>query len=346
MHNQQDIGESAIHVLVADNLRIYTRLLAEALNRDAALKVTTFESDASGLVGVIGEDIDVLIISASLDEQPSRGLEVLRELRLRRPNVRSVLLLDSSKDEAVLKAFQAGARGVFGKNEPIELLSKCIRCVYQGQIWANSHQLNLALEALVHAPTVRAVNAEGFSLLSGRELQVVQSLAEGLTNREIASRLQLSQHTIKNYLFRVFDKLGVSSRLELLYMTMGQAQASVGLNTKADPRGDGNSYSQNESDFLKKSAEAGLPAAQLALAQLYFTRRNDPRNLVEAYMWYLVATERALQAREFVTKMMTSEQIEEAQKKACTWLSKRNRLTSAGADPLFRPNPSTTSGLH
>ena len=62
---------------------------------------------------------------------------------------------------------------------------------------------------------VRAVDANGLSLLSEREMEVVRSLAEGLTNREIAERLGLSQHTIKNYLFRVFDKLGVSNRLEL-----------------------------------------------------------------------------------------------------------------------------------
>ena len=70
---------------------------------------------------------------------------------------------------------------------------------------------------------VRAVDANGLSLLSKREMDVVRSLAEGLTNREIAERLGLSQHTIKNYLFRVYDKLGVSSRLELLFMTLTQA---------------------------------------------------------------------------------------------------------------------------
>ena len=63
----------------------------------------------------------------------------------------------------------------------------------------------------------------GFDLLSKRELEVVRSLAEGLTNREIAEKLGLSQHTVKNYLFRVFDKLGVSSRVELLFMTLSQA---------------------------------------------------------------------------------------------------------------------------
>lgn len=95
--------------------------------------------------------------------------------------------------------------------------------MHQGQIWANSQQLSFAVEALAASPTFRAVDAHELNLLSKRELEVVRCLAEGLTNREIAERLSLSQHTIKNYLFRVFDKLGVSSRLELLFMTLSQA---------------------------------------------------------------------------------------------------------------------------
>ena len=64
---------------------------------------------------------------------------------------------------------------------------------------------------------VRAVDAKGLSLLSKREMEIVRGLAEGLTNRGIADRLGLSQHTTKNYLFRVFDKLGASNRSELLF---------------------------------------------------------------------------------------------------------------------------------
>ncbi len=85
--------------------------------------------------------------------------------------------------------------------------------------------MSFAVEALASFPSVCAVDANGLDLLSKREMDVVRSLAEGLTNREIAERLGLSQHTIKNYLFRVFDKLGVSSRLELLFMTLTQAGA-------------------------------------------------------------------------------------------------------------------------
>jgi len=225
----------------------------------------------------------------------------------------------------VLKAFRAGARGVFGKNEPIEQLSKCVRCVHQGQIWADSQALRVAVEALASSPTVRAVNASGMKLLSERELQVVRCIAEGLTNREIAERLKLSQHTIKNYLFRIFDKVGVSSRVELLFMTLSQTGAGQALLGSTN----GSHSSHEESALLKKAAEAGLPAAQLALAQLYLARRGNPQDLVSAYMWYLVATERAFDARGSITKMMTPQQIEEAKQKASVWLSKLKQAPTA-----------------
>ena len=169
-------SETVIRVLVADNSRIHTRLIADALRRDPLLEVIPFESGSSGLAATASaENIDVLVISSNLDEQPARGLEVLRELRALRPSLRAVLLSDSSKDEAVLQAFRAGVRGVFGRNEPMEMLSRCVRRVHQGQIWASSEALEVVVEALAASPDVRAVNANGMSLLSEREAQVVRT---------------------------------------------------------------------------------------------------------------------------------------------------------------------------
>jgi DNA-binding NarL/FixJ family response regulator len=333
---------NTIRVLVADSSHIHTHLLADALQRDPLLEAIPFDSDSRGLVAAVTAlHIDVLVISASLEEQPSRGLEVLRDLRAASPGIRAVALLDSLKDEAVLNAFRAGARGIFSKSQPADVLSKCVRCVYQGQIWANSRELAVAVEALASAPTVRAVNSLGMSVLSKRELQVVRCLAEGLTNREIAERLELSQHTIKNYLFRVFDKLGVSSRVELLFMTL--SQSGSGLPPVQDgPADSGNASFHDEFAVLQKAAEAGLPAAQLALAQLYLVRRTDPQDIVHAYTWYLVALERASQSGELITKMLTAKQIEEAQQEANARLSQlKQSPTSTSDDPPFDERPYT-----
>ena len=322
MQKNQALGKHTIRVLVADSSRIHTQLLADALKRDPQLDVSPFESNSRGLVAAaVGRDIDVLVISPTLDEQPARGFEILREVRTAHPRIRAVVLLDSSKDEAVVNAFRAGARGVFSRNEPADVLIRCVQCVHQGQIWANSRELLVAVQALASAPAVRAVNANGLGLLSKREMQVVRSLAEGLTNREIAERLKLSQHTVKNYLFRVFDKLGVSSRVELLFMTLSQAGSEQPLLLDW-PIGREQRGSDDEFALFQRAAEAGLPAAQLALAQMYLARRTDPQYLVQGYMWYLIAMDRAAQATGLITKLLTAKQIDEAQEKARAWLSR------------------------
>jgi two-component system, NarL family, nitrate/nitrite response regulator NarL len=336
MHNDQGHRERPIRVLVADSSRIHTQLLADALKRDPQLDVIPFASNGRGLVAAtIAQEIDVLVISSDLDDEPSRGFEALHELRAVHPSTRSVVLVNLSKHESVLNAFRAGARGVFSKSEPVDLLCKCVRCVHDGQIWANSGELVAAVEALASAPAVRAVNADGMSLLSKRELQVVHCLAEGLTNREIAERLELSQHTVKNYLFRVFDKLGVSSRVELLFMTLNQGSSHPAMPDW--PKGADPGSSADEFAMFQKAADAGLPAAQLALAQMYLARRTDPRDIVHAYMWYLVAMERASQAKGLMTKMMTAKQIDEARREAGAWLSRLERTSPVA--PQDPPGP-------
>jgi two-component system nitrate/nitrite response regulator NarL len=332
-----------IRVLVAENSRIHTRLLADALKRDPLLEVTPFESESSGLISAVAtQQIDVALISSVLDDQPSRGFEILHDLRSARKETRAVLLLGSSKDEVILKAFRAGARGLFTENDPLELLTECVRSVHQGNIWANQHAFGIAVEALANSPNVRTSDANGMKLLSKRELQVVRSLAEGLTNREIAEQLNLSPHTIKNYLFRIFDKLGVSSRIELLFMSLSQTDAVQSTNKLSTEALRGNEYSDSEAALLERSAEAGLPAAQLALAQLYFFRRRDSQDLISAYTWYLVATERAMLARGLMTKLLAPEQIDEAKRKATAWLSKMRRIppssTSSEASEVSNPS--------
>jgi DNA-binding NarL/FixJ family response regulator len=140
------------------------------------------------------------------------------------------MLLDSSERSQVVEAFRAGARGVFSRSESLKSLAKCILCVNQGQIWANSKELKFLLEALGEALPLRVIDARGTELLSRREQEVVRCVAEGLSNREIAQRLGLTEHTVKNYLFRIFDKLGVSKRVEVVLYAY-----SLSSNTEAMP---------------------------------------------------------------------------------------------------------------
>jgi DNA-binding NarL/FixJ family response regulator len=165
---------------------------------------------------------DVAVISAELQEGPLEGFRVLREVKSLQTCTRAVMLLNSRERELVVDAFRSGAHGIIYRDEPFETLCKCIHAVHQGQVWANSQHLGYLLDALGHATPLHLQDARGVNLLSKREEDVARLVAEGMTNKEISKQLRLSEHTIRNYLFRIFDKLGVSSRVELVLYCLHQ----------------------------------------------------------------------------------------------------------------------------
>lgn len=309
-----------ILAVVADNTRIHSQLLADVLKRDRRIQVVRAVSSARELFEIAKKLlVHVAIISCDLDEKPSGGFEILRELHRSWPAMRGVMLLDSSKREMVVEAFRAGASGIFSKHESSRSLCKCVRCVHDGQIWANSKELTFALEALTATRSVRAVDSKGISLLSKRELEVVRALAEGLTNREIGDRLGLSKHTVKNYLLRIFDKVGVSNRMELLFLTLSPSAAND------QPTG---YESESEGAFAghPEAAPRGVPSARSKMAQIRkdgIGMHQDPES---AYMWCLLSEGTNLDARDQIIALrkkiadsMTEEQILAAEQKAAEW---------------------------
>ncbi|MGA7292042.1 MAG: response regulator transcription factor [Terriglobales bacterium] len=337
MPSHAEQGSDFVSIVVADGTRIHTQLLADALRNDRGLQVVAAASNSEELLAAVTRvPIDVVVISHNLDDQPGHGTQVLREMRTLRPQIKGVILLDTSKPEDVLECFRAGARGIFSKQERIESLCKCIRSVHEGQVWARSVDLDHALDALANSPLVRSTNHKGIELLSARERQVIQHVAGGLSNREIATALKLSSHTVKNYLFRIFDKLGVSSRTELLYLTMNNSTASL---TGAQRENTGFSA-------IIESAEAGDPSAQLLMAE-HFSKTRDLEHTTDAqipgfqpacitaYMWYLLAEKTAVPMLEQIRLgkktlglTMSPQQLAEAESRAAAWL--RNSKKHSG----------------
>lgn len=214
-------NQDRIHVLAADSTSMSTQLLVEALARDGQLQMTESPSNSAAILNMVKRDRPhIAVVSAKLGETTGGGFDLVREIRVQSPSTRVIVLLDASERTAVIEAFRAGAQGVFCRTEPFRLLSKCIQCVHQGQVWANATEFQFVIDALAKPP-LADFHANGGSLLSAREIDVVRCVAEGLTNREVAQRLKLTEHTVKNYLFRIFDKLGVSSRVEVVLYALG-----------------------------------------------------------------------------------------------------------------------------
>jgi DNA-binding NarL/FixJ family response regulator len=224
-----EVGHMPVRLVIGDESVMGCELLRTAFKRfPNQFDVAACEVTSSGVVrSVPGNRVDVALISADLGDGRLMGLKALRELQLCHPAARVVILFDSWQDNLVVHAFRAGAKGVLCRAEPLNRLRKCVLSVHKGQVWASSQQLQLILEALANASPIRVVNASGLSLLTKREAQLVELIAEGMPTREISTRLGISDHTVSNYLFRIYNKVGVSNRLELALCAIKQREGNT-----------------------------------------------------------------------------------------------------------------------
>jgi len=226
-HLQRRPGTPIRVLLVApDNMT--GELLTDAFNRgrnDFALKTLVGSSHA-----VIGKlrsyESDVAVVSAELQDGPLAGLNVLQSLQNLQRRVAVVMLLQSASPECIVSAFREGARGLFYRSHSLKALSKCIEVVHQGQVWACNADIEHLINAVVHTKPLKFHDAKGLPLLTRREEDVVRLVADGLKNREIAERLNVVEHSVRNYLYRILDKLGLSTRVELILYAASQRERS------------------------------------------------------------------------------------------------------------------------
>jgi len=220
----------SLRVLVGDASRMASQLIASQLRSsrnprfEAILPVCfTSKTIVDEIIRTVPE---VALVSGAMHDGSFAGYSVLRTIQSLNLPTRSILLLEDCERDLVIDAFRSGARGVFSRAESSEQLSKCICTVHKGQIWASSREMEYILDELVATRPLRIVNAQGCSLLSKREEEVVALVADGLTNRQISEQLKLSEHTVKNYLFKVFEKLGISTRVELVLYALSKNHRS------------------------------------------------------------------------------------------------------------------------
>jgi DNA-binding NarL/FixJ family response regulator len=211
-------SSEAIGVLIADSSRMQAQLLTSALRRHPEFHITTCHMDTISILQAVTSELpQIAVLSLNAACNASETVMTLRRFHLSHPEIPKILLVDTCDRELVVSAFRSGARGIFPITDAnLRLLCKCLLRVAAGQIWANTEQLNYLMDLISEVPSLRVLNSRGSSLLTPREEQVVALVAEGLGNRGIAGELNLSEHTIKKYLYHIFEKLGVSTRVELV----------------------------------------------------------------------------------------------------------------------------------
>jgi DNA-binding NarL/FixJ family response regulator len=223
-----------VFIFITDGNPMVCHLMASALQRSRyGLNVMGFATDSESTLSAFAESksqVDVLLISAHLREGPAAGLKLARKIRASYPRTRIIALLDSSERATVLEAFRSGCNGIFSREQQIEMLCKCIHVVQGGQVWASTREITFVLEALCDhgssSATVAPKVQNGRVPLTDREQDLVRLVAEGLSNRDISRQLNLSEHTVRNYLFRIFNKVGTSNRIELALYAIHHGQAN------------------------------------------------------------------------------------------------------------------------
>jgi len=220
------LSPEVISVLVADSNQTQSQLLCGALRRQGTFRVGGCRADLSECLSVLESDpADVLVLADGLTDDRDRLYELLRGVHSGHPNLAIVLLLDNYDRELVVNSLRAGARGLFClASMPFKSLCRCITSVHQGQYWTNTEQMRYVIDALSIGPSVRVMNSRGQAVLTPREEQTVNLVTEGLNNREIARELNLKENTVKKSLLRIYDKLGVSNRVELVLYALSHWQ--------------------------------------------------------------------------------------------------------------------------
>jgi len=169
---------------------------------------------------------DVLLLDLLMPNLP--GIEALRELTAKKTSTHAIVFSASVGPEQIVRALQLGARGILSKKS-IAQLEPAIRSVLNGNYWVEEREEKDIGRILADLSASMKASAQPRNYgLTQREIEVIRLVTEGCTNREIAARLEITEDTVKRHLTNVFDKIGMSTRLELALFALKNNLASSG----------------------------------------------------------------------------------------------------------------------
>ena len=212
-----------MRILIADDHPIFRDGLKRLLESEGEFKVIGEACDGVEAVAMARQLIpEIMLLDLAMPRR--QGLETLRELASDPRSVRVILLTAAAEKEQIVEALQLGARGVVLKDSATQILLKSIRAVMNGEYWVGRESVsNLVqyLRTLVTPPS--AFPQRNKYRLTPRELEIIAAVVAGFANKEIAQYFKISEDTVKHHLSNIFDKVGVSSRLELALFAVNQS---------------------------------------------------------------------------------------------------------------------------
>jgi two-component system nitrate/nitrite response regulator NarL len=215
-----DGSSRGIRILIADDERLFREALQALLETEKGFSVVGGAADGAETIHLVRRlRPDILLLDLAMPRLP--GLDALRALAKGRVGVRTLVLTGEVTRDDIQTALRLGARGVVLKDSSQELLFRSIRAVFEGGYWLGEDAIGDLLQGLRSLrPSTAPVNRNRPFNLTARELDVVKEVVGGNSNKEIAERFGVTEDTVKHHLTSIFDKVGVSNRLELALFAM------------------------------------------------------------------------------------------------------------------------------
>jgi DNA-binding NarL/FixJ family response regulator len=208
-----DIDTKRITVVIADDHAIFRDGLRKLLEVEGSFELIGEASDGVEAIDLVGRlSPDVLLLDLNMPRLG--GLDALAEILKASPEARIIILAASVDRREIIKALRLGARGIVLKTAATELLYKCIQAVVAGEVWVGRESVPKLVDALEEFDAPKSPRFS-YANLTERERQIVEAIAKGASNRDVAHALSVSEQTVKNHLSRIFEKCGVSNRTEL-----------------------------------------------------------------------------------------------------------------------------------
>jgi two-component system nitrate/nitrite response regulator NarL len=207
-------GSAPIRIVIADDHPVVRIGVRNMLQSDRGLEVVGDCSDGDEAITQTLELLpDILLLDLYMPRLP--GLEAMRAIMNNSPSVKIILLTATITTQQIIEALQIGARGIVLKDALAGDLNTAIRAVVGGDYWIGGRRVVNLVGALHELMQQAAVPERKTFGLTPREMEVVGCIVEGCSNRDIAKQFTLSEETVKRHLSNIFDKTGVSTRLEL-----------------------------------------------------------------------------------------------------------------------------------
>jgi two-component system, NarL family, nitrate/nitrite response regulator NarL len=209
-----EMKSGKVRILLADDHTIFRDGLRKLLEAEPDFEIVGEAGDGGDAVTMVQQvKPEILLLDLAMPRVP--GLEALREVIALKTPVKIILLTAAIEKKQIIEALQVGARGVVMKDAATQMLIRAIRTVITGQYWVGRESVGDMVSYLKNQIAAQpAPKAKSYGL-TRREIEILGTIVAGLSNKEIAQKFSLSEDTVKHHLTNIFDKVGVSSRLEL-----------------------------------------------------------------------------------------------------------------------------------